>query len=100
MVVTLGRVRNGANCLEIERGRWANIPKELRLCRYCDLKTPETELHFVTSCPRYHLLRIKLFKLISEFSDGKWRLDERPVEYQFLILMAAMSMKVKFLLYS
>ena len=90
---TLGRhihtsLRNGANCLEIERGRWANIPAELRLCRYCDLQTPETELHFVTSCPRYRLLRIKLFKLISEISGGKWCLDERPVEYQFLILMA------------
>ena len=42
---TLGRhihtsLRNGANFLEIERGRWDALPEELRICKHCDLKVP------------------------------------------------------------
>jgi hypothetical protein len=83
-------LRNGANFLEIERGRWGPnpLPEELRICKHCDLKVPETELHFVTSCPRYHLVRIKLYNLISDVSQGKWHLEQKPIDQQFLLLMA------------
>ena len=83
-------LRNGANFLEIERGRWGHdpLPEELRICQHCDLKVPETEKHFVTACPRYHLLRMKLFKLIAEISNDKWHLEHKSSEEQFLLLIA------------
>ena len=83
-------LRNGTNFLEIERGRWGPdpLPEELRICQHCDLNVPETEKHFVTACPRYHLLRMKLFGRIAEISNDKWHLEHKSSEEQFLLLIA------------
>ena len=53
----LSRLRCSAHRLEIEEGRYRNIDRHLRLCKYCTLNQVESEYHFVLICPRYTLLR-------------------------------------------
>ena len=88
----LGRVlhssiRNGSNFLEIEKGRWKRLAVESRLCKQCDSKEVETEIHFVTQCTHYNELRQKLFQIIFEVSQGKWDLNKIEPKTMFILLM-------------
>ncbi len=52
---TLTRYRLSGHKLMIETGRHRQtwLPPEQRLCSHCDLNQIETELHFLTECPKY-----------------------------------------------
>ena len=71
-------LRSGTNCLEIEKGRHLGISRDLRLCKSCDTKAVEDEIHFLMHCPLYNQLREKCFKSILNISEGKWDLKSRP----------------------
>ena len=43
--------RESAHSLEIEVGRYSNVPRENRLCKYCNLNVVESEYRFLLSCP-------------------------------------------------
>ena len=43
--------------LEIERGRYFNIPECNRICKLCSYKDVEDEYHFIFICPVYEKLR-------------------------------------------
>ena len=43
--ITLTRVRLSSHNLAIERGRFKNIPRNDRICRYCNLHMVESEYH-------------------------------------------------------
>ena len=47
----LSRLRLGTLDLEIEKGRWRNIPREERLCKICKTLEVENVEHFVLFCP-------------------------------------------------
>ena len=64
-IITIRKFRNAISCfrcsshdLEIERGRYTNTPRELRICKLCKTE-PETEFHFLLKCPYYNDLRVK-----------------------------------------
>ena len=48
--------------LEIERGRYFNIPREERKCKLCHVNSVENEYHFLLVCPLYRELRKKYLK--------------------------------------
>ena len=48
----LAQLRLGILPLEIEVGRFRNIPVENRLCKCCDNNVVENEFHFVCECVR------------------------------------------------
>ena len=52
----LTQIRTGHHPLEIERGRYMNIPREQRLCKMCTSDI-EDEYHFVLRCNAYNDLR-------------------------------------------
>ena len=54
---TLTAFRVSAHNLEIERGRYRDENRELRLCNLCNLKQVESEYHFLLICPFYAALR-------------------------------------------
>ena len=56
----LSRFRCSSHKLFIEEGRYHNIARELRLCKYCNMNMIENEYHFLLVCPFYHDLRRKL----------------------------------------
>ena len=50
--------RSGVHTLEIERGRYFNIPREQRKCKLCFTEV-EDEIHFLLKCPLLADLRRK-----------------------------------------
>ena len=55
---SLSRFRTSAHKLEIEVGRYKNIVKEERYCKYCSNNCHiEDEIHFLLKCPIYNSLR-------------------------------------------
>ena len=70
----LTKIRCSDHCLEIEKGRHRNIPRNDRICKLCDKNEIETEDHFLLRCNMYCQLRttynIGLNMTINElFSD-------------------------------
>ena len=58
---TLSRFRMSSHCLEIEVGRYSNIPLNDRMCKLCSNHQVESEYHFLLHCPLYSDLRQKYF---------------------------------------
>ena len=57
----IARLRNGTYPINIELGRYRNIPLELRLCESCDGGFVETEAHFLCKCETYATLRSSMY---------------------------------------
>ena len=53
--------RAGILPLQVEVGRYRNIPLEERLCTLCDEHDVEDEFHLLLKCSRYRNLRDTLF---------------------------------------
>ena len=53
----LSRFRTSSHDLLIETGRYENIPRDQRLCKYCDVKKIESEYHFLLVCRKFRDLR-------------------------------------------
>ena len=60
--IALSRFRLSSHKLEIERGRYHNIPRIESKCKLCSLNTIENEYHFLLVCPKYYELRRKFLK--------------------------------------
>ena len=60
--IALSRFRLSSHKLEIERGRYRNIPRPERKCKFCTQDVIENEYHFLLTCPIYADLRKKYLK--------------------------------------
>ena len=58
----ISKVRCSNHCLEIEKGRHSNTPREERICIICQNGSIENEVHFLLDCRTYQPLR-DLFKI-------------------------------------
>ncbi|KAL3686391.1 hypothetical protein R1sor_008965 [Riccia sorocarpa] len=54
----IAKYRISSHDLQVEVGRWRNIPREQRICTLCDLQKVENEYHVILACPRYSHIRI------------------------------------------
>ena len=55
----LSQLRSGTLKLNIETGRYTNIPHAQRICTCCQMNVIENEYHFLLICPVYRHLRLK-----------------------------------------
>ena len=55
----LSRFRLASHSLEIETGRYINLDRMERKCKYCSMNIVESEFHFLCICPLYRDLRTK-----------------------------------------
>ena len=53
----MSRFRLSSHNLALETGRYYNIPKENRICTFCNMNKIESEYHFLLVCPLYAELR-------------------------------------------
>ena len=53
----LSQFRLSSHDLEIERGRYANVDRDDRICLLCNSNQIENEYHFLFTCPFYRDLR-------------------------------------------
>ena len=56
---TIAKLRCSSHCLEIEKGRHRNIPRDERLCKMCTNNVIEDEEHFLVVCKTYDKLKTK-----------------------------------------
>jgi hypothetical protein len=55
--IALTQFRLSSHRLEIERGRYHNIARDNRKCKFCNLNVVESEYHFLLICPLYKDIR-------------------------------------------
>ena len=67
---TLAKLRCGSLPLNIETGRYKNVPLELRTCILCNTHKIEDEVHFTIDCPFYEDLSYPLFNLFNLKCDS------------------------------
>ncbi len=65
-IMTIYRLSEHSLAIEKGRHRQSWLPQEDRLCSQCDTGQVETEVHFLTSCPKYEPLREKHFANIAQ----------------------------------
>ena len=65
----LGQLRSGILPLEIETGRFRNIPPHKRICHVCNQNNVENEYHFLFACPLYEVLRRNWFLNMSTTNE-------------------------------
>ena len=67
---SLTKMLISAHDLEIEKGRYSKVPRDIRYCPYCKevlLKNEiEDESHALNSCPLYNIARNKLSKHLTQ----------------------------------
>ena len=61
----LSKLRLSSHDLFIEKGRYTNIPREQRLCKFCNSGNIEDEKHFIIDCTLYREEHSKLFSLLN-----------------------------------
>ena len=68
IVFNFSKLRISNHRLEIERGRYKNLPADERFCKICnDNISVEDEFHFVMKCTAYSELRHRFFNAINSF---------------------------------
>ena len=70
----LAQFRAGILPLEVEVGRFRNIPLSERTCKLCNLNNVEDEYHLLLECPIYSELRSTLF--LKANSKGMCKIEE------------------------
>ena len=63
---SFSRLRVSNPKLEIDLGRYRNIPSEERYCRLCNLNQEDDEFHFIMSCSVYSEHREQFFQQIKD----------------------------------
>ena len=61
---TLVKLRISCHKLRIETGRYDNIPRNERICNFCNCNKIEDETHFLLDCPAYSQVRGIFFSKI------------------------------------
>ena len=73
------KFRTSSNKLHIETGKWDKTNVLDRLCKQCDKKEVEDEIHFLFNCPKYDELRTIYFRDIFTLENYKY-VGENSVE--------------------
>ena len=60
------RLRTSCHALEIEVGRYRDVPRHERICKLCTMGCVEDEAHFLVSCPYFKDARKDIY---SKFQD-------------------------------
>ena len=60
--ISLTKLRLSCHNLEIETGRYLNIPRSERICTHCNMNVIESEYHFLLVCPKYYEIRKRYLK--------------------------------------
>ena len=64
------KLRISSHLLEIEKGRYKNLPVHERICKQCAMNAVENETHFICECSRFDVERNSLFERVSEISPN------------------------------
>ena len=57
--IAMTQLRTSNHKLPVEKGRYSNLPRNLRTCTLCSSEKPGDEFHFLLECPALSELRLK-----------------------------------------
>ena len=81
----ISRLRLGSNRLEITRGKYTKLPREKRICKFCNSEEHiGDELHFLLSCPKHKSRREELIKTVTEIDISFISLQKKD-KFNFLL---------------
>ena len=80
----MAQFRSGILPLEVETGRYQNIPLEFRLCLMCDENACEDETHFMFDRALYENIRCNYFSKITQCYPD---VDECTISDKLIIMM-------------
>ena len=80
----LAQFRCGILPLQIEVGRYRDVPLCDRLCELCDSNSVEDEVHFLCDCPCYSEFRMSLFEQ-AYLSDNSFSDKDNFERFVFLM---------------
>ncbi|CAB3993421.1 Hypothetical predicted protein [Paramuricea clavata] len=75
----LSRLRVSNHDLQIEIGRYQNIPREERLCKICNSGEVENETHLLLSCKAYEQSRANLRSSLENASSDEINLNSQTL---------------------
>lgn len=78
------KLRICAHRLEIETGRYKNIQRIHRTCKFCDTDAIEDEVHFICTCPAFSRTREQFFQKITNITPSFT--DMNPTEKVTFVL--------------
>ncbi len=79
-------LRVSCHPLKIETGRYKKIPKDLKICDFCNLNKVEDEYQMTMQCKMYRNLRDDFFLKYSSIADDRWKNATTLME-KFRIIM-------------
>ena len=82
--VVFAQLRVGILPLEVEIGRYRNIPLENRLCLF-RVNMPEDEKHFICICPTYIVYREIMYDKITLDSPNFTSLDDDENKFMYVM---------------
>ena len=102
---TLSQYRLSNHKLQIERGRYENIPQDERIYRFCNSGEVENEYHFALTCQKYEDLRINSDNILKKYFyfkntwEGKQKLFQHAMSSDDPVLIYLLA-KFIFLCYT
>ena len=78
------KLRISAHKLQIEVGRFSNIPRNERICKKCSSGCVEDEIHFLTNCENFKSDRDALFDFVCQRIPNFSILDN---QHKFIYLL-------------
>ena len=87
--VAVSKFRLSAHNLPIESGRYSNIPKQNRLCNFCNLSEVGDEFHYCMVCPHHEFLKLRTTYLQSiNLINSNFQLLDKKSLFSYIISMA------------
>ncbi|KAK6172851.1 hypothetical protein SNE40_016428 [Patella caerulea] len=69
------KYRISAHDLQIEKGRYSNIQRSNRLCKFCNCDEIEDEFHALLVCPSYKYIREKYIEKFYWLKPSMYKLE-------------------------
>ena len=94
---TFSQFRISNHKLQIERGRYENIPRDKRICKLCNSGEVENEYHLALTCQKYEQIRnnsnniIKNLFYVENTTQGKEKLFEHAMASDDTVLINLLS---------
>ena len=76
----ISKLRTSSHKLEIETGRWNNIPRDQRICKNCTMDKVEDENHLLFECQMHQAARREFFESLKQKMNMDLSLSTNPRE--------------------
>ena len=71
------KIRLSTHNFAINTTKWYNLQEEMKICKNCEKKEKEDEIHIIFSCNKYDNIRRKAFNDINEVDNIKLQIGNK-----------------------